>query len=308
MTDPTANDTAPECQEACDCPDNHRRRCWEEHQPVWPQTSERDAHLGAYVLPTGEQHYRKVLRVGDTTFDTAAGEVPVYGFEPVDGECGQPIIAGWKDDTWTDPAPAGLTAAQESLMAADVARGAILRLADLAAAACPDPALHEDLEDACTERCPGREMHQPHEVERLRVELHEARETVAAQVLDMAQLVRGQCSDPALHEDGVLTHLTTALADARQAVGEWDADLSAAREQIAELKSELLKTHTDLEASRAREQLAAERVAELERRVDGAKYALSSSGFSGTAVMRALAILAGDPADGAPTSDEEDRG
>lgn len=61
MSDPT-NVTAPmplpaprpECQEACDCPDNHRRACWEMHNPVWPPTSERDAHLGAY-----QQHARE---------------------------------------------------------------------------------------------------------------------------------------------------------------------------------------------------------------------------------------------------------
>lgn len=132
----------------------------------WPNVVDPNPRTTGITEYPGERHYRKVLRVGDTTVDTAAGEVPVYGFEPVeDGECGRPILT----EMLADPAPSGLTAAQKiRLRLVEALEFTALSPDEFVAkmlamtrplAAWVEHGVTDDLEDACTERCPNAEAH-----------------------------------------------------------------------------------------------------------------------------------------------------
>jgi hypothetical protein len=270
MTDPTANDDQPKVV----TPGMPAAPPWPEHdwhltEPVgvWPPTSERDAHLGAYAPlddgslgPAGPndhdaQMFRKGWMAGraDALIESEPDPAPCATAE-------QQLACPWR---WAYNehigAPAGLTAAQEirrdlavaaltnyvgnlDQTPAQVAQYVIEAMLPVAYAvefgvddidaACPDPALHEETH-------PLRVMAGQAAAAR-----DEARETVASQVLDMAQLVR--------ERDDYASRL--------KATDQSWTRLAAERD---DLKTELLEAHADLEASQAREQIAQERAAKV---------------------------------------------
>jgi hypothetical protein len=96
--------------------------------------------------------------------------------------------------------------------------------------------------------------------------------TAAAEhVADLKRQVAAACPDPSLH-DSLRGYEPRRVAEVE---AERDGARAAAREdtrlrlvaegQVADLRTELLETHADLEASRAREEIALQQVDELER-------------------------------------------
>lgn len=244
MTDPTANDTegfAPDCEwhgaQLCDrrgrpileCNDCKRWFCdlhVNNHvcSSVWPPTSERDAHLEAYHRP----------EPGFSTSDPA----PCTTAE-------QQLACPWR---WAYNehigAPAGLTAAQEIR----------LRLVELTDwSQCTN-----------TDQFDRQWSNSEHALRALAAWVeHGPDET--PQIRDWA----AACPDPALHDPSARTALGLQI----DALAEWIVDnvpgeprqsegaVATAMRVMAELKTELLEAHADFEASQAREQIAAERVA-----------------------------------------------
>jgi hypothetical protein len=107
------------------------------------------------------------------------------------------------------------------------------------------------------------------------------------------------CPDPALHEDsGIqdfyrqITNLEALVAAEREQVEELERE----RDDCDALRTELMEAHAALEASRAR-------IERVRAYLDDIRDPIGRK-----AMTTIRAILAGDPADGVPTSDEEDRG
>jgi len=101
------------------------------------------------------------------------------------------------------------------------------------------------------------------------------------------------CPDPALHDSDI-----TAVKDRANATFRaLDDQRQELLKQRDELKTELLETHADLEASRAREQIAAGRVAEVLAYLDDEEESLAEL-YDGRPVQIIRAILAGDQGEG----------
>lgn len=282
MTDPTANDTArPECQELCECPDNYRKLCWAMHNPgVWPPTSERDAHLGAYApayVPPGplpmctvktphEYHETPLPQGGEMICNGKVANLR----GPMSPECEHRLHSGC-DETAVggprcacvchDPAPAGLTAAQE------------IRLRLVEALLAGERTLVEP-DEMVRDLAPL--------VAWVEVGDGMTREQLAAAMAERGVPDPAACPDPALHEEDWVKHKYGQVAEA-------NSGAAKAEEWVAELKTELLEAHADLEASRAREQIAAERMAEVLGYLDRIMLGTGSA-----IAERVRAILAGD--------------
>jgi len=124
------------------------------------------------------------------------------------------------------------------------------------------------------------------------------------------------CPDPALHEAAERAERcesTSVLSPSFPCVLERGHDLhrndqgvnwAVDEDQWNDLKTELLETHADLEASRAREQIAQGRIAAAVVILDGLGPAPTGWITAQPTLGMLRAILAGDPADGASGGEE----
>jgi hypothetical protein len=190
-------------------------------QPVWPPASERDAHLGAYQRPPS------LADVLEGLTEAIRETLPAIG---------EAFTA--MSETLPDPAPAGLTAAQEI-------RGIALR----AAVELVIPIEPDVTEDEPQDGVEGPIRDALLVAGRFAAWITGAPDTAA-------------CPDPAMHDP--LRGDIAAQRDAAQKRGDAYRDLlDKARDEIAELRTGRLEAEADFEASLAREQIAVERVAKL---------------------------------------------